>query len=180
MSVSTWRIYAHRHCLPTEKPIEKLLLVHVAGRRYGLHANLTRMVHFGPVPADLRDRHEAVSHIHGVILANLKPGVRFADLFDEIKAAYAETGYADAWRGHFQGGPSGYEACEPYLLLDPSAGAQANQVYDWFPTVPGTKSEELSLLSEESAELLSLAPDWPTLSVGVVDRMFEMPDILER
>ena len=174
------RPYRYRHCLPTDRPIEKLLLVHVAGQKYGLHANVTRMVHFGPVPAELRNRHRAVSYVHSVILANLKPGGRFTDLFDKIKAAYAEAGYTDEWRGHFQGGVAGYEACEPYLLLDPTAVIQVNQTYDWLPTVPGTKSEELSLLTEEGADLISLGPDWPTLPFTIGTRTFKMPDILER
>ena len=174
------RLYKYRHCLPTDKPIEKLLLVHVAGQKCGLHGNVTRMVHFGSVPAQLKDRHRAVSYVHSVILANLKPGECFVDLFDKIKAAYAESGYTDEWRGHFQGDVAGYEACEPYLLVDPRAVIQVNQTYDWLPTVPGTKSEELSLLTEEGADLISLGSDWPTLSFTIGARTFKTPDILER
>ncbi len=173
------RPFHYRHCLPTAKPVSEHLLMHVAAQKYGLHANVTRIVHFGPVPADLRQRHRAVSTVHATILAGLRRGRRFADLFDTIKTAYAECGYAGEWQGHIQGGVAGYEACEPALLLDPSAAMTVNQTFDWLPTVPGTKSEELSLLTDEGVELLSLGPGWPVLPVRLAGHTFHMPDILE-
>jgi antitoxin VapB len=173
------RPYAYRHCLPTGKRIEKYVLMHVAAQRHGLHCNVTRLVHFGPVPDDLRRRHRAVSHVHATILMHLRPGRPFAELLEPIKAAYAAHGHDDEWRGHIQGGSAAYEACEPMLLLDPLAAMTVNETYDWLPTVPGTKSEELSLLTAEGTELLSLGPGWPTVAIPIGDHTFQMPDILE-
>jgi Xaa-Pro dipeptidase len=172
------RLWTYRHCLPTEKPVENLLLVHVAGQKYGLHANVTRMVCFGPVPPEIRERYRAICHVHNAILNRLAPGVRFADLFAAIKAAYAETGFGDEWRGHFQGGPADYEACRPHLLMDSEAEVSVNQAYDWLPSLPGAKTEELSLLSGAGVELLSTGTDWPTLALDADGHRF--PDILSR
>lgn len=174
------RLYNYRHCLPTSKRIKRHLLTHVAAQKWGLHANLTRLIHFGRIPEDLAHRHRAVSYVHATILADLEPGGRFIDLFHKIKSAYAESGFPDEWRGHFQGGPAAYEACEPYLLLDPEARIQMNETYDWLPTVPGTKTEELSLLTEAGASVISLGPGWPTHTFAIEGRTIAMPDILER
>jgi Xaa-Pro dipeptidase len=173
------RVYQYRHCLPTTKPVKELVLMHVAGQRLGLHANITRMLHFGPVPADLKKRHHAVSTIHSLILASLEPGEYFGCVFEKIKNAYAETGFPGEWQGHVQGGPAGYEACYPMLLLDPQARIQVNQTYDWLVTVPGTKTEELSLLTEEGAGLLSLGSGWPEQAFEINGKRYRMPDILE-
>jgi Xaa-Pro dipeptidase len=173
------RLYKYRHCLPTPKPVKNLLLMHVAGQRLGLHANITRMLHFGPLPEDLKARHRAVSYIHSHILHGLVAGGYFSSLFERIKKAYAETGFEDEWKGHVQGGPAGYEACYPMLLLEPEARIQVNQTYDWLVTVPGTKTEELSLLTEGGAELLSFGAGWPELTYEIGGKLYRMPDILQ-
>jgi Xaa-Pro dipeptidase len=173
------RLYKYRHCLPTQKPVKNLLLMHVAGQRLGLHANITRMLHFGALPEDLKIRHKAVSYIHSQILHSLKPGAYFSHVFDVIKGAYAETGFEGEWQGHVQGGPAGYEACYPMLLLDAEARVSVNQTYDWLVTVPGTKTEELSLLTEGGAELLSFGVGWPELTFEIGGKPYHMPDILQ-
>lgn len=173
------RLYKYRHCLPTQKAVRNLVLMHVAGQRAGLHANITRMLHFGITPNDLKVRHTAVSFIHSQILNSLKSGEYFSNVFTKIKSAYAETGFEGEWKGHVQGGPAGYEACYPMLLLDADARVQVNQTYDWLVTVPGTKSEELSLLTEEGVEVLSLSAGWPELTFVIDGKLYRMPDILE-
>ena len=44
------RCFNYRHPLPTEKPLEKYLMLHTVARRWGLHCNLTRFLHFGEPP----------------------------------------------------------------------------------------------------------------------------------
>lgn len=174
------RLYRYRHCLPTPRPVQNLVLMHVAGEKYGLHANVTRMVHFGPIPEDLCRRHAAVSYIHSQILAHLQPGYPFRELLEVIKAGYAETGFADEWQGHFQGGIAGYEACYPLMLLDPEAKIGPNEAYDWLLTVPGTKTEELSLQTGAGVEVPSMVENWPALQYSVGGNTVRLPDILER
>ncbi len=174
------RLYQYRHCLPTPKPVKNLVLMHVAGQKFGLHANITRMVHFGPRSQDLDRRHYAVSYIHSQVLAHLKPGYPYRDLFQVIKDKYAEVGFADEWRGHLQGGVAGYEACYPWLLLDSKAVIGINEAYDWLMTVPGTKSEELSLLVDQGIEVPSVLGGWPVLQFDAGGLQIRLPDILER
>jgi len=172
------RLQRYRHCLPTDKPVEKHVLVHVAGHRFGLHANLTRVVHFGKPDSRITDRHHAVCQIFADILRALSPGKPFMQLLDEIKSSYARSGYPDEWKEHFAGGPSAYEACEPYALLDPDAKIQLGQTYDWLPSLPGAKVEEASVLKASGAKILSVGETWPKSPISSGGRIYQCPDIL--
>ncbi len=175
------RIYKYRHCLPTEKEVEKLVLMHVAGHKAGFHANVTRMVHFGKVPADLRRRFDAVSSINAYLLSQLTPGLLFVDLFEKLKSEYTRAGFADEWQNHVQGFPCGYETCYDGWAIQPHAAVAYNQTYDWLQTVPGAKTEELSLFTKEmGAEIVSVGSGWPVLHVEAGGKTWNEPDILER
>lgn len=172
------RLQRYRHCLPTDKTVERHVLVHVAAHRFGLHANLTRVVHFGKPGRAIADRHQAVCQVFTDILSALSPGKSFVELLAEIKLSYARTGYHQHWNHHFVGGPSAYEACEPYVFLDPDSVMQAGETYDWLPSLPGAKVEETSLLTSQGAEILSVGENWPKLPVTSQGQTFQCPDIL--
>ena len=173
------RPFQYRHCLPTAKELVSHVLIHVAAERNGLYANLSRIVHFGSLPPELRAAHDALAHIFGAMLAFHAPGRRFADLLEHAKQAYATYGFPREWQEHFQGGISGYEAGDPYVLLDTDAEMAVNQVYDWLPTLPGTKIEETALLTDGGCVILSPYQDWPTFPVTSDGRTYRMPAILE-
>jgi len=44
------RIFDFRHLLPTDKKLERYARLVLCGRRWGLVASVTRLVHFGPLP----------------------------------------------------------------------------------------------------------------------------------
>ncbi len=172
------RLQKYRHCLPTEKKVEKHLLIHVAGRKKGLHANVTRLVHFGTVPSDIQSKQDAVNQICAVLFSKLKAGYHYSDLLREIKQAYREAGFDGEWKGHFQGGPNGYEPIYLNLVDDPNAVLQNNETYDWLITLPGAKTEELSLLTEKGVEIISFTNRWPGKKFAIDGKIFTMPDIL--
>ena len=172
------RLQHYRHCLPTDKLVEKHVLVHVAAHRFGLHANLTRVVHFGKPDQAVASRHEAVCQVFADILSALSQGKSFVRLLDEIKLSYARNGYPDEWKEHFVGGPSAYEACEPYVFLDADATIEVGQTFDWLPSLPGAKVEETSILTPSGAEILSVGANWPKLPISSGGHTFQCPDIL--
>merc|ERR1719375_2466920 len=55
------RISQHRHPLPTGAELVKTALLVLGGRRDGLVVSVSRMVRLGPVPPELRRKHEAVA-----------------------------------------------------------------------------------------------------------------------
>lgn len=175
------RLFKYRHCLPTEKPVEKLVLLHFAGHKHGFHANITRMVHFGKLSEDIHQRYQTVCTLNAMLLSTLEPGLPFIELGQRMKTAYAQLGYADEWKQHVQGFPCGYETCYDGWAVQPHAKVNYKQTYDWLQTIPGVKTEELSLFAQEKGvELISVGKNWPVLQVTVDGKVWNEPDILER
>lgn len=63
------RVERFRHPLPTSKPLERYAMLVLSARRWGLVANVTRLIHFGPIPADLQQRAAACARIDAAMIA---------------------------------------------------------------------------------------------------------------
>lgn len=175
---SDQRLQKYRHCLPTTKKVEKHMLMHVAGRKFGLHANVTRIIHFGPVPDEIQRKQDAVNQICSILFSRLEAGYHYSALLNDIKKAYLDEGFGDEWKGHIQGGPNGYEIVYPMLAYDPSTVLQNNETFTWLVTLPGAKTEELSLLTDTGVEIISLTDRWPGKKFSANGQTFTQPDIL--
>jgi len=176
------RISRYRHPLAGDKAIDRYAFLHPAARRWGLHANVTRLVHFGEPPEEIRSAHRAVTTVGAHVATMLTPGVRFADILAEEKRLYAELGYPDEWNYHFLGGISGYTLVDPTRCLDPEARVVLRQSYGYFITITGAKFEELMVLTENGVEIASLPADgeWPTRVASTPNGDITVPDILVR
>jgi len=174
------RIEHYRHPIPTDHVLRRYALLHPAARRWGLHANVTRLVHFGQPPAEIQAAIDAVATVGGHVAKMLAPGVRFADILAKEKRLYDELGYPDEWNYHFQGGITGYTLADPARCLDPEARVVERQAYDYFITITGAKFEELTLLTENGIEIASLGPGWPTRSIQTPSGEIVVPDVLIR
>jgi Xaa-Pro dipeptidase len=176
------RISRYRHPLAGEKPIQRYAFLHPAARRWGLHANVTRLVHFGEPPAAIRDAHRAVTAVGAYVAGMLAPGVRFADILAEQKRLYAELGYPDEWNYHFLGGVSGYTLVDPTRCMNPEASVVERQSYGYFITITGAKFEELMILTKDGVEIASFptGAEWPTRVVSTPNGDFAVPEILIR
>src|SRR5690606_27851429 len=102
------RIYSRRHPVPTHRRLEKYAMLVIGGRRDGLSLSITRLVHFGPIPVELQQRHLACARVDAAILAATRPGAAISGIFHVAQEAYAAEGYPDEWQLHHQGGPTGY------------------------------------------------------------------------
>lgn len=175
------RISKYRHPVPSVKRIERTVLLHTAVNRQGLHANVSRMLHFGgSLPRTLRKKYDAVNAVQAATLSRVKPGVKFPDILAVQKAAYLEFGFAAEWKNHFQGGITGYLLADVSLSLDPAAAVSVNQGFDWFITVTGVKVEELTLLNKKGVTVASAAGAWPLKRYTANGAVFDFPDILQR
>jgi len=174
------RISRYRHPIPTDRPLEHYALLHPAARRWGLHANVTRLVHFGQPPGQVRRAADAVQAVGASVATLLAPGVRFAQILEEQIRVYRQSGFGDEWHNHFQGGITGYLLGDPTRCQNQEARAVLRQAYDYFITVTGAKFEELMLLTERGVEISSLGPGWPVRSVRTARGECEIPDILIR
>jgi len=173
------RIFAFRHPLPTDKELERYAMLVLCGRRWGLVCSVTRFVHFGRLPDDLRRKAEAVARVDATFIAATRPGRSLGEIFQRATAAYAEVGFPGEWRLHHQGGPAGYEPREYVATPGSTDVVSVGQVYAWNPSITGTKSEDTILVGEAGNEVLTAIENWPKLLVTVDGQAFTRPAILE-
>ena len=174
------RIFNFRHPLPTGKTLERYGMLILCGRQRGLVASITRLVHFGALPADLRRKMGATARVDAAFIAATRPGRSLGEVFQRAVDAYAEAGFPHEWHLHHQGGPAGYEPRE--YLGRPGAAevVTAGQVYAWNPSITGTKSEDTILVGERGNDVLTAIPGWPSLKVELDDgQKLARPAILE-
>lgn len=176
------RIGQYRHPLPSGRPLVNTLLVALSGRRQGLHASLTRMVHRGPADTDLAHRHAAVVRVDARLIAESQPGAVLGDVFDRGLEQYQREGFAAEWRLHHQGGLTGYAGREIFATGFAHQVLQAGQVMAWNPSITRVKSEDTALISDEGPEVLTRSPAWPQVKVQVagLGRVIERPALLLR
>lgn len=173
------RIFRFRHPLPTDKKLDKYAMLILCGRKWGLVCSITRLVHFGRLPDDLRRKAEAVAYVDAGFIAATRSGRKLCDIFNEGTQSYRKQGFADEWQLHHQGGPAGYEPRE--FLATPSTEDEVavGQVYAWNPSITGVKSEDTILIGPKESEVLTGISGWPVAKVKLDGQEIERPAILE-
>lgn len=174
------RILSYRHPIPTDNKLKRYAMLVTGARKWGLIVSASRLVHFGEVPADLRCKHYAVTHIDAAFIAHTTPGAVVGDVFKKAVEAYRETGYADEWTHHHQGGPTGYKGREFRATMNSEAVVVENQAYAWNPSIAGTKSEDTIIATSDGPIILSEIKDWPGIDCEVEGVKIRRPDILVR
>ncbi len=173
------RVFDFRHPLPTDKRLERYAMVVLCGRKWGLVASLTRLVHFGSLPHELRRKQEAVAQVDAAFIAASRPGARIADVFRKGVETYEKVGYPHEWKLHHQGGLAGYEPREHIATPTSSQVVKPGQAFAWNPSITGTKSEDTILVGEKGCEVITAMEDWPQIPVEVEGQLIERPAILE-
>jgi Xaa-Pro aminopeptidase len=180
MSAADDRISKFRHPIPTEKKIEKYLMVSVNARKWGLIVSLTRFVHFGKLPEELREKYEANVFVDCTMMAHTRPGIPAREVLQKGIDAYKEKGYPEEWRFHHQGGSIGYTGRDYRVNFKTPDLIQENQAFTWNPSITGTKSEDTILATSKGPEMITLPILYPTLSLSVEGISFKRPAILEK
>ena len=173
------RIFNFRHPVPNDKALDRYAMLVLCGRRQGLVCSITRLVHFGVLPTDLRRKVDAVAHIDAAMIAATRPGVTLGSIFHEGMQAYASAGYPDEWRLHHQGGLAGYEPREIIATPTSTERVSIGQVYAWNPSITGAKSEDSILVGADAVEVLTAIPNWPTINTVVNGQVMSRPAVLE-
>ncbi len=174
------RIYAYRHPLPTDKKLDRYAMLVLCGRWKGLVASITRLVYFGKLPDELREKEEATARVDAVFISRTRPGRALGEVFADAQAAYAAAGFKDEWQLHHQGGPAGYEPREWVATPGMPDKVLLRQAYAWNPSITGTKSEDTILVGEQGNEVITTIEGWPMLTVTLDDgTAMQRPAILE-
>jgi Xaa-Pro aminopeptidase len=175
------RIFHYRHPLPTDKKLERYALLVLSGRKWGLVCSISRLVHFGPIPSELRVRIEATMQVNAALIGNTCPGRTLGKVFREGKTAYTRAGFPNEWQQHHQGGVVGYEPRE-YLGMPGSVDkVSIGQALAWNPSIAGAKVEDTILVGAEGNEILTLISGWPVAAVQVsgTEKSVVCPQALE-
>ncbi len=173
------RIFSFRHPLPTNKKLERYAMLVLCGRMKGLVASLTRLVHFGSIPEELRRKSEALARVDAVFIETTRPGKSLAEIFSVAQAQYAVVGYPDEWQLHHQGGPAGYAPREAIATGQEDWIVSTGQAFAWNPSITGTKSEDTILVHDVSFENMTEMDGWPEIEVEVGEKIITRPAILE-
>lgn len=174
------RISKYRHPHPTDRKLERCAMLVTGARKWGLIASVTRMVHFGEIPPELRAKHDAVTRVDAALISATRPGARMGDIFRKGMDAYSETGFPEEWKKHHQGGPTGYHARDFLVNEGTDALVAENQAFAWNPSITGTKTEDTIIAASSGPIVLSETDDWPKISVEVDGVTILRPDILVR
>jgi len=174
------RLLKYRHPIPTGNEIKRTVMLVVCGRRQGLIVSATRLMHFGPLPEDLRKKHDAVVRVDAAFNAHTRVGARIGDIFKAGLKAYADQGYPDEWKLHHQGGPTGYAPRDYRATADSDDLVQPNQAFAWNPSITGTKSEDTIIATADGPEIISASPGFPTIEVKAAGLTLRRSAILER
>lgn len=172
------RIFRYRHPMPTDKTIDKCLMVVLGGEKNGLNISLTRFVFFEQPSAEYMTKFRKTQMIFAQMQSMTADGMTYKEFFDNVKKLYVQAGYPDEWQLHHQGGPTGY-ACREKIITPSSEGQiQKNQAFAWNPTITGTKCEETTLLTATGIEILTRTSNWPVTEISTSNGNFSVADIL--
>jgi Xaa-Pro aminopeptidase len=180
MGAADDRISNFRHPIPTEKKVEKYLMVSICARKWGLIVSLTRFVRFGKLPKELREKYEANVFIDCTMMAHTRPGIPAKEVLGKGIIAYQEKGFPEEWKFHHQGGSIGYTGRDYRVHFKTPDIIQENQAFTWNPSITGTKSEDTILATLKGPEMVTRPILYPTLSVSVAGISFTRPAILEK
>lgn len=174
------RIFQYRHPTPTDKPIERYVMLVLCLRRAGLVAALTRCVYFGELPNELRAKALATAQVDAEMIHGSQPGATLGAMFQVARASYAAVGHPDAIEEHHQGGVIGYRSREIIATPDDGTKLTSGMACAWNPSIQGAKSEDTILLTSGGPQNLTEILGWPTWTITGDGWTMERPAILER
>lgn len=172
------RIDKHRHAVPTNKKIEKVLMVSCNGRYKGLITTTTRMVCFGEPSKELAYQHAKNIEIECRMIAATRPGV------DELvpqqvgKAGYEEFGWGADYYKHYQGGPQGYYNREYSVHEGMHNKTMINECYCYNPAIDGTKTEDAFIAMEDGPLFITKPKSFPKVTHTIDGFTMERPGLL--
>lgn len=157
-----------QHPLPTTAPVGQRAIIAVGARRHGMIANLTRTVSLG---APRHPHEQALYEVEADALVATVPGRGLGSVLEDIASAYARHGLGEeAWLAHHQGGPTGYLGRDPKVMPGETAVVHAGQAFAWNPWIPGAKVEDTVIVDDGGMQVLTVDPDWPTVTVRGIGR----------
>jgi Xaa-Pro aminopeptidase len=109
----------------------------------------------------------AAAQVDAAMLAVSRPGTTTGAVLAAAAKAYQGVGFPEEWRGHHQGGITGYRGREVFAVPGERTALPDSCAVAWNPSiVGGAKSEDTVLVTEGGLEVVTRTPELPELEVG--------------
>jgi Xaa-Pro aminopeptidase len=155
------RLPAYRHATPSNEPLGQRAMLVFCARRYGLYANLTRFVSFGPAARDQQD----LMAVEATGLDAIQHGNSLSSVYFAFEQAYRHASRPEAIREHHQGGITGYQAREIVATPLTATELETGMAFAFNPSFKGVKIEDTFVLTPSGLENMTLDPAWPSATV---------------
>jgi Xaa-Pro aminopeptidase len=132
----------------------------------GLVCSITRLIHFGRVPADLQERILATAQVNAALIEATRPGQTLGEIFAHEQQVYAEQGYPDEWQKHHQGGTGRLRAAGVPGAARLAGKGLEGQAFAWNPSITGAKVEDTILVGAAGNEIITLTSWLPSTVIN--------------
>lgn len=173
------RIDKFRHPVPTAARWTGKLMLVTCAKRGGLIVSLSRMVHVGDIPPELKERTEAAAYVSASLLNATREGTTGRQLYQTASEAYAHAGFPDEIDKHHQGGATGYRTREWVAHPESAEVVALGGAFAWNPSITGTKVEETVVVSAGGIECITPSGGFPVLTTSIDGNDFRSTGILQ-
>lgn len=170
----------YRNWTYSDRPLRHSCVISAVGRRWGLHAGVSRTVCFGPLGEKFRDAHRRASMVHATALNFTANGMKFTDLWKRITRIYEKFGCENEWLKAEQGELIGYTPSELSLKSTTPITLRPGMALHWRPSVGPAQLGDTVLITDEDVEWITPLEEWPSLTFEVKGRSIECPAVLRR
>jgi hypothetical protein len=159
---------------------ERSCVLQATGRKFGLHATVSRTVSRGPMGERDRAEFDAVLRLRAAHLAHSRAGERVAAAVDAGKALLRPTAFEYEWR-----------LAPPVVLTarEPSEGVFLAAAQDrwitgwaavWQERIGAAALVDTYCLEPDGWKLVTPCEDWPGRRAVLPNRSFDLADVLVR
>lgn len=172
------RISQFRHPIPTDKCLEKMVMVVSCSKRRGQIVSMSRLISFGSVSEDLEEKTYAAAFVNSSLWHSTRAGATGSELYQVARQAYEVAGFGDEIDKHHQGGAAGYKTREWVAHPASTEVVQDKQAFAWNPSITGTKIEETVIAGPDGIEVLTASKLFPLIETEIDGTNYISPGIL--
>jgi hypothetical protein len=170
----------YRHAGFTSTPIARTCVMTVAGRKYGLCAQASRVMSFGQPDANFRRDHDSACKISATYVAGSWPDSVPRQILLTGQRIYQLTGVEHEFYLAPQGHLTGHAPVELNLALQDENLLQAKWAVTWSVAVGASVSCDTFVISDEGPRAVTAAENWPLKRIRIQGAEFVRPDVLIR
>jgi hypothetical protein len=113
----------------------------------------------------------ACAEVDAAYITASRPGATLGEPFAAGERAYADQGFPEEWRGHHQGGLTGYRGREVFAVPGEQIRLPDSFAVAWNPSIAGgAKSEDTALVTGNEVELITRTPELGELETAGLPR----------